>query len=149
MPLLRLDRHGRNRTSFESGERDRLAGHFAKAIFALVYPARRSVDLGDKLALAVAGPKLDTPVGFARRAVGNVGFSDRAALELCHRVARFADDRLFPVELLLAEIGELERAHELFADARPIAGHEHSPHLQTILRFANVLESLGQKTHQN
>src|SRR3546814_9131268 len=91
MPLLRLDRHGRNRTSFESGERDRLAGHFAKAIFALVYPAQRSVDLGDKLALAVAGPKLDTPVGFARRAVGNVGFSDRAALELCHRVARFAD----------------------------------------------------------
>src|SRR3546814_16294633 len=94
------------------------AGHFAKAIFALVYPAQRSVDLGDKLALAVAGPKLDTPVGFARRAVGNVGFSARAALELCHRFARFADDRLFPVEQLLADIGAMARANELFACSR-------------------------------
>src|SRR3546814_16461161 len=42
-------------------------------------------------------------------------------------------------------MGELERAHELFAGARPIAGIEHPPHRRIILRFVNVIESRSHK----
>src|SRR3546814_1828917 len=42
-------------------------------------------------------------------------------------------------------MGELERAHELFAGARPIAGIEHHPHRRIILRFVNVIESRSHK----
>ncbi len=75
--LLRLQGHGRDRAGFEPGQRDRVAGHFAIAIFAFVQAADRAIDLGDQLALAVAGAKLDRPVGLARRAVGEVGLTQR------------------------------------------------------------------------
>src|SRR5215208_8018534 len=91
--LLGLEGHGRDRAGFEAGERDGLAGHFAIAVFALVEPARRAIDLGDQLALAVAGAKLDRPVGLARCAVGKVGLAKRIDLELGHGRARLLDDR--------------------------------------------------------
>src|SRR5206468_3911588 len=96
MALLRLERHGRDRPSFEPTQRDRLAGHFTIAIFTLVKTADRAIDLGNELALAVAGTKLDRPIGLARRAIGDVGLAQRIDLELRHRLARFLDDRFLP-----------------------------------------------------
>src|SRR5947209_10433454 len=51
--LLRLQRHHGDWPGLEPAERDRLAGHFAIAIFALVEAANGAIDLGDELALAV------------------------------------------------------------------------------------------------
>ena len=70
-----------------AAERDRLAGHFAIAIFAFVEAADRAIDFGDQLALAVAGAELDSPVGLARRAVGEVGLAQRITWS-CAMVAR-------------------------------------------------------------
>src|SRR4051812_10739061 len=119
--FLGLDRHGRDRARLEPGERDRFAGHFAKAILAAVDAAQRRVDLGDELALAIAGPELDRPVGFRRGAVGEIRLADRPALQLSHRALRFAEDLVLPSEQLLPEIGALRRVHELFIRARPIS----------------------------
>src|SRR3546814_20328984 len=54
----------------------------AIAIFTLFDPADRRIDLGDQFALTVAGAHFDRPVGLARRAVGEVGFAQRAVLTM-------------------------------------------------------------------
>src|SRR5688572_15126443 len=79
--LLRLDRHGGDRARDQAIDSDGFAGHLAPAVLALVDAAQRRIDLGDQLALAVAGPELDAPVGLARGAVVEVGFADRAVLQ--------------------------------------------------------------------
>ncbi len=61
MGFLRVDRHGRDRAGDQALEADRLAGDFAQAVFALVDPAQRGIDLGDQLALAVAGAAARCP----------------------------------------------------------------------------------------
>ena len=71
--LLRLDRQRRDRPGLEALEGDRLAGLLAIAVGAVVDPGQRGVDLGDQLALAVAGPQLDRAVGLRGGAVGEVG----------------------------------------------------------------------------
>ena len=63
--LLRFESHGRDRPGFEAAQRDRLAGHFAIAVLALVETANGAIDLGNQLALAIAGAKLDAPVRLA------------------------------------------------------------------------------------
>ena len=75
MALLRLQRHRRDRAGLQPRERDRLAGHRAITIFALFDAADRRIDLGDQLALAIAGAQFDRPVGLARRAIGQVGLA--------------------------------------------------------------------------
>src|SRR5436190_497895 len=122
--LLRLDRHRRDRPRLQPGEADRLAGHFAKAIFAGLDAVKRGVDLGDQLALAVAGAKVDSPIGLARRAISEVGFLDRPAGQGRHRLAGFPHDAVLPGEQLLPEIGELLGIHEFFVGAWTIAADE-------------------------
>ena len=63
MALLRLYRQRRDRAGFEAAQRDRLAGLLAVAVGAVVDAAKRLVDLGDQLALAVARAQLDGTVG--------------------------------------------------------------------------------------
>ena len=63
MPLLRLDREGCDRARLQPLERNRLAGLFAIAVGAILDAGERLVDLGNQLALAVAGTQLDRPVG--------------------------------------------------------------------------------------
>src|SRR5260221_5549421 len=62
--LLGLDRKRGDRPGLEALQRDRVAGLFAIAIGAVVNTVQRSIDFGDQLPLAVAGPELDGPVGF-------------------------------------------------------------------------------------
>src|SRR5829696_8345789 len=70
VPLLRLDRHRRNRAGFEAAQRDRLAGDLAIAIGAVVDARDSGIDLGDELALAVARPELDRAVGLGGGTIG-------------------------------------------------------------------------------
>ena len=72
MPLLRLDRECGDRAGLEALERDRLAGFLAIAVGAILDALQRSVDLGDELALTVAGTQLNRPVGFRGGAIGEV-----------------------------------------------------------------------------
>src|SRR4028119_1017338 len=71
-------------------------------------------DLRGRRALPVGGAKLDTPIGLAGCAVGEVRLANGAALELRHGSFGLAKDLVFPVKQLLPEIGELRRVHELF-----------------------------------
>ena len=62
--LLRLDRQRGDRPRLEPLERDRLLGLLAIAVGPVVETGERGVDLGDQLALAVAGAQLDRAAGF-------------------------------------------------------------------------------------
>ena len=114
MLFLSLKRHRRDRPGLKASQRNRLASDFAIAIFAIVETTYRGIDLGDQLALPVAGAKFDRPVGLARGAVGNIRFAQRVDLELRHGRATFFDNRFFPVAELAEEISPLLDAHELF-----------------------------------
>src|SRR5271170_6882073 len=110
--FLGFDRERRDRTGFEPLERDRLAGLLAKAVSALFDALERGVDLGDQLALAVAGPQLDGPVGFRRGPVGEVGVILALVLEMLERLLGLLEDVLPPVEQFQPEILPLALAHE-------------------------------------
>src|SRR3546814_20865164 len=64
----------------------------------------RSVDLGDQLALPVAGPQLQRAVGFEGSAVGDVRLLQGDLLQVLLRLARFALKVRFPLQQLQAEI---------------------------------------------
>src|SRR3546814_12357335 len=69
----------------------------------------------------------DLPVGLARRAVGEVGFAQRAVLKMRQRRFRFGQDRFFPGEQQAAEIILLPRVHKLFVVAGDIIRIETGP----------------------
>ena len=100
MALLRFDRQGGDRARLEPPDRDRLAGFLAIAVGAVVEAMERGLDLGDQLALAVAGPELDRPVGLGRRAVGEIRVVLVFVLQVLERVPRFLQDVFLPGEQL-------------------------------------------------
>ena len=61
--LLGFDAQGRDRPRIEALQADRLAGLLAIAVSALIEAGKGRVDLGNQLALAVAGAKLESPLG--------------------------------------------------------------------------------------
>src|SRR3546814_14417573 len=95
--FLRLDRHRGDRPRLEPRDRDRLAGHLAITVFPIPDATDRRVDLGDQLALAIARAPFDRPVGFARRAIGDLGFAQRIGLKLRDRPLPLTQDRLLPL----------------------------------------------------
>ena len=96
MGFLRFDRHGRNRSGDQATQADGIAGDFAVAVFPGIDPPERRVDLGDQLALPVAGAQFDAPVGLARSAIGQIGFADRPVLERLQCLSGGRVDRAFP-----------------------------------------------------
>ena len=120
MAFLRLDRQGRDRPGVETLQADRLAGLLAIAVGTVLDSLQGGVDLGDQLALAVAGPKLDRAVGLRRGAVGEVRMILALRLEILERLAGLLADFLFPAEQLLAEIFTLPHVHERLVVARSI-----------------------------
>ena len=78
-------------------------------------------DLGDELALAVAGPEFNRPVGLGGGAVGEIGVIFAFLLQRGQRVAAFVEDRLPPGDELAAEIFPLSLAHERFVVRRLVA----------------------------
>src|SRR5690606_34383980 len=61
--LLRLDRQGGDRTGIEALQRDRLSRFLAITVGAFIDALQGGIDLGDQLALAITGAKLDRAVG--------------------------------------------------------------------------------------
>jgi hypothetical protein len=64
--LLRLHRQRRDRARLQPLQRDRLSGLLAIAVGVVLDALQRGVDLGDQLALAVAGAEFDRAVGLGR-----------------------------------------------------------------------------------
>src|SRR5262249_41874013 len=110
--LLRLHRQRGDWPRLEPFERDRLTGLLAIAVGPVFEAGERRVDLGDQLALAVAGAQLDRPVGLRGRAVGKVGVILVLGLEMGQRLLGLLEDLLLPREQLLAEILPLALVHE-------------------------------------
>src|SRR2546423_11511173 len=67
--LLRLDRKRGDGAGFQPLQRDRLAGFLAIAVGVVLDALQRRIDLGDQLALAVAGAHPDPPGGLPGGAV--------------------------------------------------------------------------------
>jgi len=77
------------------------------------------VDLGDQLALAVAGAQFDGAVGFRGGAVREIGMIDVLFLQGLQRDPRFAQDFVLPCQQLTAKIIALAVVHErLFSVGR-------------------------------
>src|ERR1700736_246441 len=87
--LLRLHGKGCNRARFQPLQRDRLAGLLAIAVGVVVDALQRRVDLGDQLALPVAGAQFDRAVGFGGSAVRQIRMIDILFLERLQRDPRF------------------------------------------------------------
>src|SRR5713226_3155380 len=110
--LLRLHRQRRDRARLQPLQRDRLAGLLAIAVGVVLDALQRRVDLGDQLALAVAGAQLDRAVGFRRGAVGEVGMIDVLFLQGLQRNPGFPEDLVLPRQQLGAKIIALAVVHE-------------------------------------
>src|SRR5262249_33120427 len=100
---------------------DRLAGLLAIAVGAIVEAGERLVDLGNQLALTVAGAQLDRPVGFRGGAGGEIGKGLILLLEMLQRLLRLLVDVFFSSQQLLAEVVPLALAHERLFVGWPIA----------------------------
>src|SRR5258705_2985268 len=134
--LLGLDRQRRDRTGFETAQRDRFAGLFAIAVGAIVDARDRGVDLGDQLALAIARPQLDRAVGFRGCAIGKVGMILVLGLEMHQRLLGLLEDVLFPSHQLLAKVFALTLVHErLFVGRTIISLVHHRSHAMAVLLF--------------
>ena len=86
MRFLRFDCHCRDRPGNQPLQTDRIAGHLAIAVFALINPPQRRINLRDKLALAITRAQFDAPVSLARGAVIEVGFAYRPVLQRLKRL---------------------------------------------------------------
>src|ERR1019366_9219537 len=110
--LLRLHRERGDRAGFQPLQRDRLAGLLAIAVGVVFDALQRRVDLGDQLALAVAGAQFDRAVGLRRSAVGEVGMIDVLFLQRLQRDPRFPENLVLPRQQLGAKIVALAVVHE-------------------------------------
>src|SRR5665213_2988131 len=126
--LLRLDRQGGDRPRLEPADADRLGGLLAEAVAAGLDPHQRLVDLGDELALAVARAELQRAIGLERGAVGDVGLGQADLFHVLQRARGFGEQLGAPAQQLLAEIFELDGAHEVFFIRRAVIGRKRRPH---------------------
>src|ERR1700686_5915669 len=110
--LLRFHRERRDRTRPQPFQRDRLAGLLAIAVGVVLDALQRGIDLGDQLALAVAGAQLDRTVGLRGGAVGEVGMVKVLFLQGLQRDPRFAQSLVLPRQKLGAKIVALAVVHE-------------------------------------
>src|SRR5208283_1710199 len=110
--LLRLDRQRRDGARVEAAQRDGLARLLAIAVDALVDPGERRLDLGDQLALPVAGAQLDGAVGLGRGAIGEIGMIFVIALQNQERFTALLKNLIFPYKELAFEIFALPFVHE-------------------------------------
>src|SRR5665213_477700 len=110
--LLRFHRERGDRAGFEPLQRNRLAGLLAIAVGVVVDALQCRVDLGDQLALAVAGAQFDRAIGFGRCAIGKVRMIDVLFLQRLQRDPRFPQDLVLPRQQLGAKIIALAVVHE-------------------------------------
>src|SRR5262252_8234751 len=118
--LLRLDRERSDRARLEPLQRDRLTGLLAIAVGVVLDALERGVDLGDELALAIAGAKLDGAVGLGGGAIGEIGMIDILFLQRLQREFRLPQNLVLPRQQLGAEIIALPVVHERLFFGRPV-----------------------------
>jgi hypothetical protein len=87
-------------------------------------PSSIRVDLGEQLALAVAGTQLDGAVGLARCAIGQIGLGVVFLLEMIERRIGVLDDVALPFQQPLAEEFTHHRIHECFLIVRIVIRRE-------------------------
>src|SRR6202165_5250940 len=110
--LLRLHRQRRDRARLQPLQRDRLAVLLAIAVGVVLDALQRRVDLGDQLALAVAGAQFDGAVGLGGSAVRQIGMIDVFFLQRLQRDSRLAEELVLPRQQLGAKIIALAVVHE-------------------------------------
>src|SRR3569623_609805 len=120
MALLGFDRLGGDRMRLETAQRNRLAGLLAIAVSAVVDARERLVDLGDQLALAVAGAQLDGAVRLRRRPVGKIGMILVLFLQVLQGFLGFLEDVFAPGQELRAKVIALALVHERLFVRRPV-----------------------------
>jgi hypothetical protein len=118
--LLGFQAERGDRAGFEAGDADRLAGLLAETVRSILDPAKRLIDLGNQLALAIPGAEFKSPISLGRRAIGEVRVVLGLFLEMGQRLARFAKDVFFPHKELLLEILKLTLVHEFLVLGRTI-----------------------------
>ena len=74
------------------------------AVGAVLDAPERGVDLGDQLALAIAGAQLERPIGLHRGAIGDVGLEQALFLEVVQGLGQLLQELIAPAQQLLAEI---------------------------------------------
>src|SRR5262245_42858362 len=118
--LLGFHRKRRDRTGLEALQRDRLAGLLAIAVGVVLDSLQRRVDLGDQLALAVAGAQLNGAVGLRGGAVGQIRMIDVLLLQRLQGELRLAQNLVFPGQELGPEILLLPVVHKRLFFRRPV-----------------------------
>src|ERR1700679_1287329 len=137
MAFLRFDGKCRDGAGVEALQGNRLAGLLAETVGTVFEPAQRGIDLGDQLALAVAGAQFELALSLGGGAVGEIGEGRGFGLKIEDRAATFAQDFLFPVHQLAAEIFALPLVHEGLAFRRLVARRNFRTHAHTLSkRFA-------------
>lgn len=114
MTFLRFDRQGRGRARLKPPQTNRLTRLFAETVGAVVYTGDGFVDLGNQLALTIAGPQFQRAVGFRRGPVHQIGVVFRFLLHDRNGFFRPGQDFSLPGDKLFAEIGELTLIHVFF-----------------------------------
>src|ERR1700686_194381 len=123
VPFLRFDRERGDRSGLEAAQRDRLPRLPAPpemAVGAVREPLQGGVDLGDQLALPVAGPELDRPVGLRGGAVGKIRMILILVLKMLQRLLRLLENFVLPRQELVAKILTLALVHEWLFVGRSI-----------------------------
>src|SRR5258707_30927 len=120
MPLLRLDRHGRDWPRLESAYTDRLASFLAVTISAAFDTAQSLVDLGNEFAGPVTGAQFKRPVGFNTGAIGDVRFQNAALGQAGQCPIGFLEQFGTPTQQLLSEIFALRRTPEFLVLRRSV-----------------------------
>src|SRR5579871_389235 len=120
MALLRLDRKRGDRPRLKSLERDRLAGFLAIAVSPVLDPLQSGVDLGNELALAIAGAQLDGAIGLRGSTIGKIGMILAFILQMLQRFFGLLENVLPPIQELLAKIFALAVVHERLFVTRPV-----------------------------
>src|ERR1700732_2114372 len=75
-------------------------------------PLQGGVDLGDQLALPIASPQLDRPVGLRGGAVGEIGMILVLVLKMLQCLPGFLENVVLPRQELVTKIIALTLVHE-------------------------------------
>src|SRR6476646_5681920 len=118
--LLGFERQRGNGSRIEALQADRLARLLAEAVGALLDARQGGVDLGDQLALAVAGPELECAVGLGSGPVCEVRVLSGVLDQNVQRLAILTNDLFLPRNQLVAKIDPVTLVHERLVLGRAV-----------------------------
>src|SRR5258708_306188 len=96
MALLGFYRQGGDGAGIKAPQADRLTCLFTKAVGPVFEALQGRFNLGNELALAVAGAQFEGTVGFGRGAVGEIGKTIVVVLEVNESLFAFPENVILP-----------------------------------------------------